>query len=141
METLVAAEGRIEREIRIAASPETVFDHWVDPVRLATWMGRDVTVDARPGGSYRIDYNGSDVASGAFVELERPRRLVLTWGWEAPGDPTPPGASLVEVTLEPDGDGTVLRLVHSRLVPAAVDGHAEGWDYFLPRLTDAVAPA
>ncbi len=141
METLVAAERRIEREIRIAASPETVFDHWVDPVRLATWMGRDVTVDARPGGSYRIDYNGSDVASGAFVELERPRRLVLTWGWEAPGDPTPPGASLVEVTLEPDGDGTVLRLVHSRLVPAAVDGHAEGWDYFLPRLTDAVARA
>jgi uncharacterized protein YndB with AHSA1/START domain len=141
METLVAAEGRIEREIRIAASPEIVFDHWVDPVRLATWMGRDVTVDARPGGSYRIDYNGSDVASGAFVELERPRRLVLTWGWEAPGDQTPPGASLVEVTLEPDGDGTVLRLVHSRLVPAAVDGHAEGWDYFLPRLTDAVARA
>jgi uncharacterized protein YndB with AHSA1/START domain len=141
METSVASEGAIEREIRIAASPESVFDHWVDPVRLATWMGRDIVLEARPGGAYRIDYNGLDIASGSYVEVDRPHRLVMTWGWEAPGDPTPPGASLVEVTFEPDGGGTVLRLRHSRLVPEAVAGHAEGWDYFLGRLTEALADA
>ena len=51
------------------------------------------------------------------------------------------GASLVEVTFEPDGGGTVLRLRHSRLVPEAVGGHAEGWNYFLGRLTEALADA
>jgi uncharacterized protein YndB with AHSA1/START domain len=69
------------------------------------------------------------------------RAQTAAWGWEAPGDPTPPGASLVEVTFEPDGGGTVLRLRHSRLVPEAVAGHAEGWDYFLGRLTEALAHA
>jgi uncharacterized protein YndB with AHSA1/START domain len=141
MEASVAAEGAIEREMRIGASPETVFDHWVDPVRLARWMGRDIVLEARPGGAYRIDYNGSDIASGSYVEVDRPHRLVMTWGWEASGDPTPPGASLVEVTFERDGDGTVLRLRHSMLVPEAVAGHAEGWDYFLGRLTEALADA
>jgi uncharacterized protein YndB with AHSA1/START domain len=140
MNETVAGESVIEREVRIAASPETVFDHWVDPARLATWMGRDIQLEPRPGGRYRIDYNGSDIASGTFVEVDRPHRLVMTWGWEAPGDATPPGASLVEVTFEADGAGTVLRLRHSGLVADAVGGHAEGWDHFLGRL-EALASA
>jgi uncharacterized protein YndB with AHSA1/START domain len=137
--TTTAAEGVIERELRIAARPETVFEFWTDPEKLAQWMGRNVRIDPRPGGEYRIDYNGSDIARGTFVELEPPLRLVLTWGWEAPGDPTPPGASRVEVTLVPDGDGTILRLRHSGLVAEAVTGHAEGWDQFLPGLAEVAS--
>ena len=91
-------------------------------------------MDPSPGGAYRIDYNGSDVASGAFVEVDEPHRIAFTWGWEAPGDPVPPGGSLVEVTLAADGAGTVLRLRHSGLPTESVEGHAEGWDYFLPTL-------
>jgi uncharacterized protein YndB with AHSA1/START domain len=129
--------GTIEREIRIAASPETVFSSWTAPERLARWMGRNVTLEPRVGGAYRIDYNGEDIASGAILELDPPRRLVLSWGWEAGGDPTAPGASRVEVDLEPDGTGTILRLRHSGLVDAAVEGHAVGWDQFLPGLVSA----
>ena len=131
------ADGVIERELRIAARPETVFAFWTDPDRMARWMGRDIRLDPRPGGEYRIDYNGSDVARGKFVELDPPRRIVLTWGWEAPGDPTPPGASVVEVTLTADGDGTILNLRHSGLPADSVTGHAEGWDQFLPGLAEA----
>ena len=135
--------GVIERELRIAARPETVFSFWVEPDRLARWMGRIVTMEARPGGAYRIDYNGSDIARGEVLEIDPPRRLVLSWGWEAEGDATPPGASRVEVTLTPDGAGTLLRLRHSELVDAAVEGHAQGWDQFLPALAsiaEAAAP-
>ncbi len=135
--TTMVADGVIERELRIAARPETVFSFWTDPTRMAKWMGRDVRLDPRPGGEFRIDYNGSDIARGTFVEVEAPVRLVLTWGWEAPGDSTPPGASTVEVTLEPDGDGTLLRLRHSGLSADAVTGHADGWDQFLPGLAEA----
>ena len=131
-------DDAIEREIRIAARPETVFEFWIDPAKVAMWMGRDIRLDPRPGGAFRVDYNGSDIASGAFVEVDRPRRLVLTWGWEAAGDPTPPGASTVEVTFAADGDGTILRLRHSGLAAGAVEGHAVGWNQFLPALVEAV---
>ena len=88
----LAADGVIEREVRVAARPETVFAFWTDPGRMARWMGRDIRLDPRPGGELRIDYNGSDIVSGEFVELDPPTRIVLTWGWEAAGDATPPGA-------------------------------------------------
>ena len=133
----LAADEIIEREVRIAAPPETVFAFWTDPTRMARWMGRNIRLDPRPGGEFRVDYNGSDIVRGAFVTVDPPTRIVLTWGWEAPGDPTPPGASTVEVDFMPDGDGTILRLRHSGLVPDAVNGHAEGWDYFLPSLVAA----
>ena len=135
----VVADGVIEREVRVAAPPETVFAFWTDPGKMARWMGRDVRLDPRPGGEFRIDYNGSDIASGAFVEVDPPTRIVLTWGWEAAGDSTPPGGSTVEVDFVPDGDGTIVRLRHSGLVEEAVIGHAEGWDQFLPSLVAAVA--
>jgi uncharacterized protein YndB with AHSA1/START domain len=136
---MTVADGVIDREIRVRARPETVFSFWTDPSKVARWMGREVRLDPRPGGELRIDYNGSDIARGAFVEIDPPRRIVLTWGWEAPGDPTPPGASTVDVEFVPDGDGTIVRLRHSGLATEAIDGHAEGWDHFLERLAEAVA--
>ena len=132
-----AAGGVIERELRIDAPPETVFGFFIDGDRMARWMGRTVTLDPTPGGAYRIDYNGADIASGTFVEIDEPRRIAFTWGWEAPGDAVPPGGSLVEVTLTPDGAGTRLLLRHSGLPTDSVGGHAEGWDYFLPTLKSA----
>jgi hypothetical protein len=43
----------------------------------------------------------------------------------------------VEVTLEAVGSGTLLRLRHSGLAPEVVEGHAVGWDQFLPALVIA----
>jgi uncharacterized protein YndB with AHSA1/START domain len=141
MEPMAAAveTGTIERELTIAASPETVFTYFVDPERIVRWMGRTAELDPTPGGIYRIDYNGTDIARGEFVEVDPPRRVVFTMGWEAPGDATPPGSSTVEVTLTPEGDGTRVRLRHVGLPVEAVTGHTEGWDYFLPTLVEVAA--
>jgi uncharacterized protein YndB with AHSA1/START domain len=133
----LATEGVIDREIRIEARPETVFEFWTDPAKMARWMGRDIELDPRPGGDFRIDYNGSDIASGRYVDVDPPSRIVMTWGWEAPGDATPPGTSTVEVSFVPDGEGTIVRLRHSGLVADAVAGHREGWDHFLAQLVAA----
>lgn len=141
MSTTTAADGTIERELRIAARPATVFTFWTDPERMARWMGREFRLDPRPGGEVHIDYNGEDIVRGSFVTVEAPTRLVFTWGWAAPGDPTPPGASTVEVTLEADVDETILRLRHSGLAPDTVAGHATGWDQFLPALISAANTA
>jgi uncharacterized protein YndB with AHSA1/START domain len=131
----------IERELLVAARPETVFRYFVESERMVRWMGTTADLEPHPGGTFRVDYRGKDVASGTYLEVDPPRRVVFTWGWEMPDDPVPPGASTVEVTLSPtdDGGGTLVRLVHRDLPAEAVDGHAEGWDFFLPTLANVAA--
>lgn len=131
----------VERELTIAASPETVWEFLTDPEKACRWMGTSVTLDVRPGGAYRADVIPGNVASGEFVEVDPPRRLVWTWGWE-PGTSMPiePGQTTIEVELVPEGDGTLLRFRHSGLPDAAsADSHATGWDHYLGRLAQAAA--
>lgn len=127
------------REVRIAARPETVFACFTDPELLVRWKGLEATLEPRPGGVYRVVMNPRDVVLGEFVEVVPHSRIVFTWGFEAEGGMLPAGASTVEVTLTPDGDGTVVRLVHRDLPAAARDAHARGWAHFLERLRLAAA--
>jgi uncharacterized protein YndB with AHSA1/START domain/DNA-binding transcriptional ArsR family regulator len=123
----------VEREVRIAASPEIVFSFFTDPVKMKRWKGIDVAIDPRPGGIYRAQITPENLMIGEYVEVVPYGRLVFTWGWST--GPIPPGSTTVEVTLTPDGDGTLLRLRHSGLAGEALLMHAEGWDHYLPRLT------
>jgi uncharacterized protein YndB with AHSA1/START domain len=129
----------VARTIRIAADAATVFRYWTDPDLMVQWMGREATLVAEPGGTFRVDYNGTDIASGTFLEVDLPHRLVFTWGWEAPGDTVPPGASRVEVSFLEDGDATVVTVRHLGLPRDAIEGHATGWDQFLPQLDALMA--
>jgi uncharacterized protein YndB with AHSA1/START domain len=126
---------RLER--RIDARPETVFSYLTDPRRYMRWMGVDAQLDPQPGGIYRVTVPQGFVALGEFVEIDPPHRVVFTWGWE--GDsPVPPGSSRVEITLTPDGHGTLLRLTHTGLPDdEAVQLHKLGWDRYLDRLATA----
>jgi uncharacterized protein YndB with AHSA1/START domain len=127
----------VERQVRIAARPDTVFRFLIDPDRMLRWMGSGVALDPRPGGIYRVDVNGRDVARGEFVEVVPPSRVVFTFGWEG-GGPLPPGSTTVEISLEPDGEGTIVRLRHSGLPREAREQHAQGWEHYLGRLAIAV---
>ena len=131
-------QGTFRRELRIEAPPEVVFSYFTDPVKMARWMGIDHKLDPVPGGVFRVDINGRDVAMGEYVELDPPRRAVFTFGWQDSAD-LPPGSSSVEVNLRADGDATVLDFVHRGLPPAARDSHAHGWGHFLARLEVAAA--
>jgi uncharacterized protein YndB with AHSA1/START domain len=129
-----------EREIRVRARPETVFRFFVEPAMMTRWMGSEAEVDPRPGGIYRVAVNGERVARGEYVEVSPPNRVSFTWGWEGGDSPVPPGSSTVEVTLTPDGEETVVRLVHRDLPSAAsAEAHAVGWNHYLPRLEVAAA--
>jgi uncharacterized protein YndB with AHSA1/START domain len=118
-----------------------VFRFLTEPELIARWMGHEVRAEARPGGIFRVDVNGADIVRGEYRDVEPGRRVVFTWGWERGGAPIPPGGSTVEITLTPDGDGTLLRLVHGDLPPEARGAHAEGWDAMLPRLDAAITGA
>ena len=132
-----ADEVRVQ--VRIAARPETVFPFFTDPAKMVRWKGRSASLDPRPGGSYRIDVNGRDVMAGKYVEVTPPRRIVYTFGWDTPGNPIAPGSTTVEITLVPDGDGTVVTLVHRGLPAQARELHAQGWQHYLGRLVKAGA--
>jgi len=134
-----ADAAAVQREIRIAAKPETVFAFLIDPAKMVLWKGRRATLDPRPGGVYRVEISDRHTARGAYVQIVPNRRVVITWGWEEDGNPVPPGSSTVEITLVPDGDGTILRLVHRDLPAEARGPHAHGWELYLDRLTIAAS--
>jgi uncharacterized protein YndB with AHSA1/START domain len=127
-------DGLIEHEIRIAAAPEIVFAYFTDPARMVQWMGTEATLDPRPGGACRINPSGHAAMLGEYVEVDPPRRVVFTWGWESAIFATPPQSSLVDVSLTPDGGGTIVQLVHRRLDPQALAVHRAGWNHYLQRL-------
>src|SRR5689334_11391901 len=134
-------DGVIKHEVRVEATPETVFAYFTDPTRMVEWMGTEATLDPRPGGICRINPTGHAAMLGEFVEVDPPHRIVFTWGWETQMFATPPQSTLVEVSLIPDGDETLVRLTHRRLRPDAVVFHQAGWDHYLPRLALVAAGA
>lgn len=153
----------LEHEVRVAASAETVFAYFTDPVRMVEWMGAEAMLDPRPGGIFRIVFRppagsveflgatygggiaealgpeGVNPVMGEFVEVDPYRRIVFTWGFEKELFAMPPQSTHVEVTLTADGEGTILRLAHRRLPPAATAFHRDGWEHYLPRLATAAA--
>jgi uncharacterized protein YndB with AHSA1/START domain len=126
-------EAVLEHELRVAASPDTVFDYFTDPAKMAQWIG-EATLDPRPGGVCRVSPCGHATMLGEYVEIDRPRKVTFTWGWEEVLFATPPQSTLVEVSLTPDGEDTIVRLAHRRLKPEAVAFHRVGWDHYLARL-------
>ncbi len=135
MDRAVSTSEVVEREVRIEAPPETVFSFFTDPEKMTKWMGQSATLDPRPGGICRVDVNGENIARGEYVEVVPHSRIVFTWGWEGDDSPLPPGASTVEVSLTPDGDGTIVRLRHLGLSPEQRRAHGEGWDLYMPRVS------
>jgi len=125
----------IVREVWIAATPEDVFPYFTDAAKLSIWKAAWAEADARPGGGFRADITGrGDIAYGAYLEIEPPRRVVFTWKWQNDDLADAYRDSVVEVTLAPDGGGTLLRLVHRGVPDERRGGSAEGWTHYLSRL-------
>lgn len=133
-------------------SCERLYRCFTEAEHLARWFGpegvscRRASVDARPGGSYRIEMENPDgstaVVAGRFVELDPPRSIRMTWCWErlpeGAGGPEALGEeTLVTVRFEPTSDGTLLTLPHERFASEDVRSrHRAGWDGSLDGLAE-----
>jgi uncharacterized protein YndB with AHSA1/START domain len=95
-------KGVVRMDDRFDTDINTVWSALTDPVRLDRWLG-EVEGDLRPGGEFRFHFyaTGSE-GTGRIDACKSPRRLLLTM---APGQPD---EDVIEVTLAPDGDQTVL---------------------------------
>ena len=139
-------EVNVER--RVAAPVETVFKYFTDPERYRQWQGVDAELDPRPGGTFRVHMTGRSgmVTAGVFLVVDPPNHVSFTWGWE-PNDALPGGdidvavgRSRVDVSLEPDGDETVVRIRHVGLPShRAHQFHDAGWNMSLDRLALVVS--
>ena len=125
---------------RFGATAERVFDAWLDPDRVWQWMrvcaerqparGETVRIDIDPrvGGTFTfVDRrDGVEVAhTGQYLEIDRPRRLVFTWGIPQ----FSPDADRVTVDILPDGEGCALTLT-TEMSPDWAEyatRAAEGW--------------
>ena len=129
----------VEVSRRIAAPPERVFDAWLDPHGLGRWLFATpegvmerVEVDPRVGGRFEIDERrDGELAShwGTYVEIDRPRRLAFDFGTSFEATPT-----RVTVTIEPDGDGSLVTLRHEGVWADYEDRTRMGWGMILEGL-------
>lgn len=135
-----AADGEfISKEIYIDAPVELVYSFLTEPAKMRQWIGTEVDIDARPGGIFRVVPNHVDVIRGEYLEAVPPSKVTFTWGFEGEGHAVPAGSTVVEITLEPQGAGTRLRLTHRDLMGEQRDKHDAGWDHYLARIAIAAA--
>lgn len=130
---------RMEREFK--APPARVFAAFTDPKLFAQWWGPEgVTcpvceIDLRVGGRWRTCMRGEKEmwVSGAYREIERPRRLAFTWAWEENG--VRGHETIVEIDFAPSGRHTRIVLTQRGFESAqSRDNHDFGWNSTFKRL-------
>ena len=119
-------------ETTIAAPVERVWDALTSGTITRTyWFNRRVESVWVVGAPVRFYDGDSDTLtdSGEVLECDPPRRLVYSFA------PVGYPASRVAFELEPQSEGTRLRLVHDRLAdPGDVEGWRAGWTPILTNL-------
>lgn len=135
----------IEREIRIEAAPEVVYEVLSTPEHLREWWPDEAELDAVPGATGSVGFRqaeGMKNVALTVVEAEPPRRFAFRWDYDAE-TATAENSLLVTFDLVPVDGGTLLRFAETGYDEAAksdavLADHTSGWDYFLPRIAPYV---
>jgi uncharacterized protein YndB with AHSA1/START domain len=149
---VIAEQGRNIMTVTVkrsfTASPESVFDAWLDPERarrfLFTHPGKQeivrADIDARVGGKYLFvaRRNGKDSDHfGEYLEIDRPRRLVFTLCVPAAWSET----SRVQIDIVPVESGCEVTLMHEGVLDELATAVEEGWRTFINLLHSQIVEA
>ncbi|AHG02023.1 hypothetical protein HALLA_01605 (plasmid) [Halostagnicola larsenii XH-48] len=139
----------------IEASPERVYEAFLDPDELAQWLpptGFSAEVhhlEPEEGGTYRMTFTGEteefaeygSTFGGTYLELVPGERIVYTDEFET-DDPEMAGETTVTVTFESVSEGTEVIVRHEGFPEAVPPSDAnEGWIDSLENLADIVQEA
>lgn len=130
-------EYRLVLERLLPASPERVFDAWVNPETLVKWWGPEgfvtpeASLDVSEDGKWRTVMQAPNgdrhIVSGRYLKIDRPGLLRFSWAWED-ADGNRGAESEVELTFRAAGSGTQLQLTHRKIATAdSRDSHRDGW--------------
>lgn len=144
--------GKVRPKVKVTKSfnisAEKIFDAWLDPEKVGQWMfGPDVRdeeivtmeIDPEEGGlfSFAVRRDGEIINHiGTYQELERPHRLVFTWGIESVSE----DESVVTIDIDSTENGCRLTLVHE-LDPKweeYAEQTKEGWGHMLDKLKEFI---
>lgn len=115
----------------IPATPDEVYDAWLDSDGHSKMTGSPAHVSAEVGGKFDA-WDG--YISGKNLELEPGRRIVQSWQGASYKDSD--GDSQIEMIFEAIEGGTKITLTHTN-VPDDQGSHEPGWTthYFEPMKT------
>lgn len=145
MTETVTPDLRTTTQRTIAASPEAIYNAWLDAEKLARFMrpGPDMTVphaktSAQEGGCFDILMKVGDQEiphSGTYLTLTPHSKIVFTWE-----SPFSTEGSTVTIDMAPAGSGTEVALTHIRFPSEeSRDNHAAGWARILETLDGELA--
>ncbi|SFR98233.1 Uncharacterized conserved protein YndB, AHSA1/START domain [Halomicrobium zhouii] len=139
----------------IEASPERVYNAFLDPDELAQWLpptgfsGEVHHLEPEEGGTYRMTFTGEteefaeydSTFGGTYLELVPGERIVYTDEFET-DEPSMAGEMTVTVTFEDVPDGTEITVHHEGFPEGASPSDAnEGWTDSLGNLANVVEVA
>ncbi len=122
----------------IRTTPEKLWQALIDPeftrrYWVATWQD----CEWKAGASWKLMIPDGRVGdSGEVLEIDPPRRLVLSWRNEFKPDLREEGYSRLTYTLEPQGEAVKLTVLHEMSRPDSklIEGVSNGWPYLLSSL-------
>jgi uncharacterized protein YndB with AHSA1/START domain len=145
-------DGTVRAEVALpGCSPKRALEAFTEPELLRQWWGGgELSAALVPGGAYRVRFEAvGHTLAGTVVDHRPGALLVFGWAWaHQPAAAGEHGSEYgydyeVEVQVREAADGALVELVHrprEGVLPdaEAVQGHLEGWEYFLPRLAATV---
>jgi len=132
------------RTIQLAASlpatPDRLFDMYLDPAEHSAFTGFPVTVSHVPGSPF-LAFN--DILSGNILQVV-PKRLIVQ-SWRSPHWGASDLDSTLILTFLPENDGARIELVQVNVVETDFAGVCHGWEklYWTPwraYLTQGASP-
>lgn len=128
------ADGNIITFSRTFASPpETVWEAITTSEGLTAWLAETAEIDARPGGSVKFEFDENNTVTGEITQFDPFSHFAHTWiiNGEVP--------SAVRWELVPEGTGTVVTLIHTKLPDEMAAGYTPGWHVYMARLEAVLA--
>jgi uncharacterized protein YndB with AHSA1/START domain len=135
MMTTSAKTVEITVERTIPATPGEVFDAWLDPTIPGAFghENEKLIVDLKVDGLWYWLSLGGTPHYGRFIEIARPSRIQHSWM-----SPNTLGKeSIVTVTFQKKGEGTLMTILHSGLPNDDMGkAHEKGWNSILDKFNN-----
>lgn len=139
---------RLKRVIH--ASPEKIYNAFLDPDALAAWLpphgmvGKTHGLEPRVGGKFRMSFytvnkSWSNTFGGTYVELVPNKKIVHTDRFET-DDPAMQGEMRFTITLTPVEGGTLIEVEQTGIPAPVAGGSPYGWSQSFEKLALLVEP-
>lgn len=118
----------LEKLWQALIDPEFTRQYWCETRQECQWQ---------PGAAWQIMAPDGRVAdSGEIIEIDRPRRLVLSWQNQFKPELRADGISRLTYELEPVGESVKLTVIHEMDKPDSklIGAVSQGWPHILSSL-------